>query len=115
MPNQAIAARTVNIVLGVWLFISAFLWPHGQGQFTNTWLVGLLCAAFAVVATWAPQVRYLNTILAIWLFISAWAIPSVRSATIWNNALVSIAMLVASLIPSLAVERGARGVPPPRI
>src|SRR5262249_31763739 len=63
--------RGLNIVLGIWLFISAFLWPHFEPQFTNTWLLGIICVAAAVVALRVPWFRYVNTALAIWLFISA--------------------------------------------
>jgi len=47
-------ARIVNIVLGVWLFISAFLWPHTYAQMTNTWILGVLCVVFALVAMRVP-------------------------------------------------------------
>ena len=93
-------ARVVNLVLGVWLFISAFAWPHAMVQSTNAWVVGVLCVVFAVAAMVLPWVRYLNTVLAIWLFISAWALPSGTPGTTWNNVLVAIAMFVVSLIPT---------------
>ncbi len=71
-------ARIVNIVLGIWLFVSAFIWPHSYAQMTNTWIVGLLCVAFALIAMRVPEVRYLNTLLAVWLFISVWALPRIQ-------------------------------------
>jgi hypothetical protein len=92
-------ARIVNIVLGVWLFISAFLWPHSYAQMTNTWILGALCVAFALIAMRVPEARYLNTLLAVWLFISVWALPSISSATRWVNALTAIAIFIASLAP----------------
>jgi hypothetical protein len=99
-------ARLVNAALGVWLFISAFAWPHSMAQRTNTWIVGILTVAFSLSATNKPQMRYLNTILAIWLFISAWALPHVSAATVWNNVLVAIAIFVLSLVPSEATRPG---------
>jgi hypothetical protein len=92
--------RILNAILGVWLFISAFLWPHAQAQTTNTWIVGVLAVVFALVAMAVPWVRYFNTLLAIWLFISAWALPTLHAGTIWNNVLVSIAMFIVSLVPN---------------
>jgi hypothetical protein len=53
--------------------------------------------------------RFLNTLLAIWLFITAFAIPHVSSATVWNNALVAIAIFVVSLMPS-GVAAGRPGI-----
>ncbi|WP_437808190.1 SPW repeat domain-containing protein [Sorangium sp. So ce1078] len=111
MQSRTAAVRGINIALGVWLFISAFLWRHSQGQFTNTWVVGALCALFAVLAIWAPRARYLNAILAVWLFVSAWSIPALSAATVWNSALVAIAILIVSLVPTEVAVRGSRTVP----
>lgn len=102
--------RVLNVILGIWLFVSAFIWPHTAAEMTNTWILGVLCVVFAVIAMAVPQARYLNTALAIWLFISAWALPTVSAGTVWNNVLVAIAIFVASLIPSeghLFPPRGA--------
>src|SRR5690349_1717021 len=54
--------RWLNVLLGVWLFISAFLWPHSQAQFTNTWLMGVLAVIFALLASRLNEARYLNTL-----------------------------------------------------
>ncbi len=95
-------ARTLNVLLGIWLFISAFVWDHSMSQRTNTWILGVLCVIFALIAMRAAQVRYLNTILAIWLFISVWALPHHNLGTMWNNALVAIAIFLLSLVPGEA-------------
>jgi len=100
--------RIINIVLGCWLFISAFLWPHTNAQMTNTWILGVLCVAFAVIATRVPEMRYLNTLLAVWLFISVWALPSMSAGTRWNNALVAIAIFFVSLAPGYVGGPGSR-------
>jgi hypothetical protein len=96
----AASPRIINVILGVWLFISAFVWPHTQAQMTNTWILGVLCVIFALVAMAVPWVRYLNTLLAIWLFISAWALPTYNAGTVWNNVLVAIAIFIVSLVPN---------------
>ena len=93
-------ARGFTLLLGVWLFISAFIWPHTTSQMTNTWICGVIAVVFAAIAMRAPQARYVNTILAIWLFISAFALPSVSIGTVWNNVIVAIAVFVSSLVPS---------------
>jgi hypothetical protein len=105
----------MNVILGMWLFISAFAWPHAQGQLTNTWISGALCVVFALVAMGVPWVRYLNTLLAIWLFISAWALPNTSVGTIWNNVLIAIAIFIVSLVPSEPVTEtgGFFGRPAP--
>jgi hypothetical protein len=102
MRSDYAIARYANIVLGTWLFLSAFLWPHSYAQVTNTWVVGLLVVALAVVSLRVPQARYMNAILAVWLFLSAFALPTLRMATVWNNALVAIAVFFVSMLPGYA-------------
>jgi hypothetical protein len=92
------SARIANVILGVWLFISAFLWPHTQAQFSNAWILGVICVVLALISMRVPAVRYLNTALAVWLFISAWALPHISVATVWNNVLVAIAIFFVSLV-----------------
>ena len=96
---NATVARWVNLVLGVWLFISAFIWDHSMAERTNTWILGVLCVIFALIAMSTPTARWLNTILSIWLFISVWALPHHNLGTMWNNAIVAIVVFIASLVP----------------
>jgi hypothetical protein len=111
--TRGVSPRIANAVIGVWLFISAFVWPHMDPQRTNTWVCGALCVVFALVAMAVPWVRYLNTLLAIWLFITAWALPSGTPGTIWNNVLCSIAIFIISLVPSAAEPVAPAGFPRP--
>jgi hypothetical protein len=114
--RNSVSPRLVNVIIGVWLFISAFIWPHTEAQMSNTWICGVLTVVFALVGMAVPWVRYLNTILAIWLFISAWAIPAAHPGTIWNNVLCAIAIFIVSLVPSAPVSTAPgfmhRPVPP---
>jgi hypothetical protein len=96
--NSSIA-RGINNILGIWLFISAFVWDHTMAERTNTWILGILCVAFAVTALWYSAARLLNTALAVWLFISVWALPHHDLATLWNNAIVAIVVFLLSLVP----------------
>ena len=101
-------ARIINIVLGVWLFISAFLWLHSYAQMTNTWIVGALVVVFALVALRVPEARYLNAVLAVWLFISVWALPTLSNATRWCNALTAIAIFAVAMAPAYLGGPGSR-------
>ncbi len=102
------APQVLSLILGVWLFISAFIWPHSQAQMTNTWILGVLAVVFSLVSMYVnAQARYLNTILSIWLFISAFALPRISIGTAWNNCIVAIVMFIASLT-SAGAARGLR-------
>jgi hypothetical protein len=101
-------ARHLNIALGVWLFISAFLWPHSPSQFTNSWAVGILSAIAAGIALAAPGFRYVNTALAVWLFVTAFSFRHTAAGTVWNEVIVAAAMFVISLIPSRGLPASGR-------
>ena len=100
--------RWINFLIGVWLFISAWVWPHTVAAQTNTWIVGALIAIAAIWAMFAPPVRLVNTILAIWLFFSTLFIYHTSAATLWNNLIVAVVVFALSLIPSGAMTVGGR-------
>lgn len=95
----------IPIVLGAWLFVSIFLWPHSRDAWANTWLVGVLLMGTGALSLYKPWARWGNAVLAVWLGISTLAIPHLVPATAWNNLLVALAVLAATL---LAAARGAR-------
>lgn len=111
---KAMPARIINILLGAWLFISAFAWGHTPAQFNNAWIVGLLVAGFAAAATRVDWARYVNAILAVWLFLSTWILATTAAATAWNNFIVAVAIFLVSLIggPQPVRRRGARPARP---
>lgn len=103
--GSGIGFRGANVLFGLWLVLSAFLWAHTRASETNTWVVGLAVAAVAMIAMSVPRVRLLNTILSAWLFISSiWLFDAASGAT-WNNAVVAIAVFVLSLLPSASTSR----------
>jgi len=93
------SARVVNALLGIWLFLSAFVWPHDSAQRTDTWILGILAVVFSFVAMRVPAARFANTVLAIWLFVSAFALHHAVAGTVWNNAIVAVAIFFLSLVP----------------
>jgi hypothetical protein len=93
--------RALNAILGGWLAISAFAWPHARWQFINTFIPGILIVAFALAACAAPRVRYLNTVVSAYLLVSALCYPSTTladMATQWNNSTVALWILLISVI-----------------
>ena len=60
--------RIASAVLGAWLFVSGFIWPHSSVQMTNALTCGVLAVVFAFSAARSSQLRYLNTALSVWLF-----------------------------------------------
>jgi hypothetical protein len=91
-------ARKASVALGVWLFVSAFLWQHTGGEFVNALVCGALTVVVGFAAMRSPGLRYVNAMVALWLFISSFAVPHAMRATVWNDVLVSIALFVLALV-----------------
>ncbi len=91
-------ARWVNVVVGVWLFVSAFLWSHTSAQYANTWIMGVATVVVALSAVGATGLRFLNTAAGVWLMISAFVLPTMSAATRWNNFIVGLVIGLLSLV-----------------
>jgi uncharacterized membrane protein YhhN len=103
--------RIVNVLIGIWLLATIFMWPHTPVQKTVTVVVAILTVVLAILATFTPVARSLNACVAILLFVlSTMALPSLGLATIWNNTIVAIAIFVVSLVDNgaEATRRGGR-------
>ena len=98
--HPGVWARYTNLTLGVWLFTSAFMWPHSPPSRTNTWMVGLSIALLSASAIGAPAARFANTATAVWLFFSTITISHYSSDTLWNNAIVASAVFLLSFVPN---------------
>jgi hypothetical protein len=92
--------RWINVLVGLWLIVSAFAWPHTTLQLVHALLVGASCAAIACLATKSPQARYLNVALGLWLYASGWFLPVATAATLNNHAIMSAVMVLIALVPS---------------
>ena len=92
--------RLASVTLGLWLFVSAFVWPHTPSGRTNAWVIGLVIAFMAAVGTPSPTIRVASMVPVVWLFFSLFWITDVTEATTWNNAMVAILVLVLSLVPT---------------
>lgn len=98
--------RYLNAIIAIWLFISAFVWPHTPALRTDTWIVAVLMFVVAVGSLGSPRARYANTVLAIWLFFSTIFMPSVRAGTLWNNIIVAVVVFALSLAPTRSMLPG---------
>ena len=88
----------IDVALGAWLFVSAFLWPHTPGSMANTWIVGLLIVIAGLLALSTPWIRWFEAAIALWLLFSTIAI-SPHAATRWNNLIVASLVFLVSLVP----------------
>jgi hypothetical protein len=106
---SGLAARTLNFILGGWLFASAFLWTHTPADRVSCWTVGLGVVVFAAAAMTVPPARWVNSALAVWLFVSAFALPHLHAGTRWNEVLVALFVFFLSIVPTQVDTGGLPG------
>jgi hypothetical protein len=97
MEEDAMTARIFNILMGVWLFVSAFVWPHSGAQFAATAICGALTVLFAALTSYDLRSRYLTAAVGALVVVLAFALYPLGSATFWHNGIVGISIAVAGL------------------
>jgi hypothetical protein len=97
--------RIFTALIGMWLFVSAFMWPHSQAVGALTIICAVLTFLLAITSFYSLSLRYGNIVVAAVLFIGTLALPTMTRATVWNNVIVAVAILAAGLI-----DRGPEGV-----
>ncbi len=115
--RSPVAVRGLNVLLGAWLFVSVFLWPAHQGNVGfNDWICGLVVAASALCAIWAPAFRWVNAGVAVWLGTMALVLDYSSAPARIHDLVVAGAMFVIALVdlrtapagePQVLLPRGA--------
>jgi hypothetical protein len=98
-------ARVANLVLGIWLGVSALLFRHTRYQALNQAICCLLIVAFAtagLVSRWPA--RLLNLALGGWLILSAFVLPHASVVSAWNQGIVGYLLIGFASMPRSAVE-----------
>src|SRR3982750_541792 len=99
-------ARIVNAVLGLWLYLSAFAWPHTPFERANAWISGIVAVTAALVGLRHTKMgRHVNAAIGAWLIVSAVLMPAIRAATFWNHLLVGFALAFFAMGSSLSSLR----------
>ena len=97
-------ARIFTVLLGAWLFLSAFSWPHSSAQGFIALVCGALTVFFALLTIYLPNVRYMTLMLAVILLVASVAASSRLDRTFWHNGIVAVAIFIAALL-----DRGTAG------
>ncbi|HVK63197.1 MAG TPA: SPW repeat protein [Polyangium sp.] len=93
--------RWINIVLGIWLLIApAALGYVDVHAANNDRLLGILIAASAIVALWAPKARFVNVVLGAWLIIAPFVLGYFGKNAVANDIVLGIAVAAFAFLPS---------------
>jgi hypothetical protein len=98
--------RIFNILLGTWLFLSSFAWPHSSPAFVVALACGALTVLLSLASSYASGVRYLIAAVAVILLVASLTTSASRwDKTFWHNSVVAVAIFIAALL-----DRGTAGV-----
>lgn len=99
------AARTLNLVLGLWLFSSGFMFQRAAASRANALAVAALVCVVAVASMLRHiRLRFVATALSAWLLVAAFVLPQSPLAR-WNDAIVAALMVGLSLVPGSIYPR----------
>jgi hypothetical protein len=93
-------ARCGNFMLGIWLQVSAFTWPHSDASRVSAWLPGLLISVISLLSMGSPPMRWLNAFLALWLVVWTFAATTTEPLSYWNGVVCGLLVFVLAAIPS---------------
>jgi hypothetical protein len=99
--------RYANLLIGIWMFVSAFAWPHSRDSCAAAWISGAGISMNAFAGIWASPMRWFNVLLGgmslVWQASAAQAAGDSLSFT--NGVVTSALVIVLSLVPSRRVPR----------
>ena len=90
-------ARIFNLLMGLWLFASAFVLPQGRGQLAATATCGALTVLFAALTSYDRRSRYVTAAVGVLVVVLAFAVHQLGSATFWHNAIIGVSIAVAAV------------------
>jgi hypothetical protein len=99
--NSAKLTAGINIALGIWVFVSP--WVYGAGVSAwNSWIIGILIALFAAIRYGSPfgarGAGWANMIFGAWMFVSPWVFGYTQNTGRFINSLcVGVAIFILSI------------------
>jgi hypothetical protein len=91
------ASAFIDVLVGLWIFMSTFAWLHTVPEFVNTIVCGSLAVLFGLAGLADRRARLLEVVLGFWLVASMHFLAAGRP-TLWNNAVCGVALLVGGLL-----------------
>jgi len=97
----------VNLILGIWLFITPFLGLVALTSMAawNSYIFGAIIAVFSIWALVQPRVweEWINLVIGVWLVIAPFVLGfHTETAVMWNHIIVGIIVGADALWAALA-------------
>jgi|SRR5579884_659715 len=112
------AASIINLLAGIWLFISPWVYGFsGDMNAWNAWIVGFVIAVLAAVRLAAPAqswLSWINCVLGIWTFFTPWIYGFTGdTARLVNSLVIGVIVFVLGIASARARVYPLRHTSPP--
>ena len=108
--NQVVFASTLDLLAGVWLFVSAFV---GRMDVALAWSCGIvgaivvILAAIRALGTYGDAwLSWINVLLGIWTVFSPWIVSAgvqrSSSGVVWDTVILGIIIIVLAAWSAIA-------------
>jgi hypothetical protein len=92
-------AKMFNVVVGTWLVVSAYAWPHDERMLKATIACGLLIVALSIASLFSDRLpRYLTVGVALILMLFSSAHVGRHDPVFWNNVAVAFVASATTLV-----------------
>jgi hypothetical protein len=96
--------RIFVTMIGAWLLVSGFSWPHSRFEVSNLILVGVLAPLFSWLSTKRDWPRYVSAASGVWLILTTLRFGTAAHITIVHNLIMGASIFVANLVATSATD-----------
>jgi hypothetical protein len=100
----------LNLILGIWLFLSPWLLSYSGTNTTaswNAWIFGVALVVFSAIAVSMPQTweEIINLLIGIWMVISPWVLGFTGARSPESNAVIVGILAIVFSVWAMAMRR----------
>lgn len=112
--DQTTMASGINLLAGIWLLISPWVFGAAEGTLWNAVIVGIVIAAIAAMrlygGTSAPGLSWVNAVLGAWMIAAPFVLDYTGNAGMtWNSVIVGLIVLIFGIVSATSGEAGSYG------
>jgi len=101
----------VNLVIGIWLFISplVMVYPAGMPAITwNAYVMGAAIVLFSACAVYLPRAweEALNTLFGVWMIVAPWVLGFAAQKEATMHSLIVGVVVVILALWAMTVDKG---------
>lgn len=108
--ENVMIASGINLVAGIWLMVSPFLFGFTGSVMGNLFFVGLLVAACSLVRMFTAEttgwLSWVDAALGAWLLVSPLFMATLPMAAFWNSIVLGVIVIVAGVYSAMGSTMG---------